>query len=202
MSIFIQLDPNDVENMLELTAGHYVYNSEHNDLYNVQTGSLVYVNRKPLHLEDNWMQYFVISAATKVAIYDTDQSVQQLQYTGNTLVLYNYNNKKSQRVNYTLKEFSPPVYIVIEQLSGTICKKHSNKFEKVFIDSSKHNFKTLDEPLIKPFSTPFIHADTKTIVATVVLIIMCIALFTTLFIISYKQALPLSINDSLLQATK
>ena len=198
MSILLQIDRADTQNFIELSEGQYLYDAPSHEVINMTSGEVVYLNKQPLKVGQDWCNYFVLSPMSKVTLYDSNQSIQQMQYTGNTCVFYNYNTKKHQRqtINILAKPYADVmadniVYIVVEPIENARCKRNikitTNGVSEVFIDSSHHKYKSVDEPIISPCTETFVKMTGWKLAGIIMLVIVACIVLSAGFMFVYKH---------------
>lgn len=202
MSVLVQIDKNDTENLLELDEGQYVYTTDHNtlQLLKAKTQQELYINNKPYHPPCNFT-YFVLNPMTKLTLYDINQQLPKMQYSGNTLIIYNKSNKKLcvdlLLPKYAKYHLGTVRYIVVESLRYTSSNKSkqqlkNNKLDYVYIPYFKHNYKYMDEPIIETnISNIF------AIVIAFIVGIILVSLLYTYFIKHYNNTNPSSLDTLL-----
>lgn len=198
MSVLIQIDSNDCDNMLELTEGQYLYDNAHGIILNMTTQSPVYIHKNVFHTTPAWANLILVNPMTRVTLYDSNQTIPALQYTGNTMILSNYHTKKGSRISFCVnidKDSDVFVdnisYLVVEPIDKVCCKrnaKYANGTLKTqFISAEQHKYKYVDEPIIKGSISTFTYNPMLKLFEVVIAIMCLIALFSGAFVYSMKH---------------
>lgn len=188
MSILIPLEGDDIKNTLEIQAGQYYYDAKHHNIINATDATPLYVGDSAFITDETWMNQFIVNPMTRVSVYDINQAVKGYEYTGNVLVINNYNNKKVNRQLIDLTSYqyvhifgSNVAYIVIEPIDSQRCKsnvkRYTNGTQITFISSNNHKFKRIDEPIIRSQTSMFTHNPGIKLIEIVVVLLILAAFF-------------------------
>jgi hypothetical protein len=199
MSVLIQIDSNDYDNMLELTEGQYLYDNAHGVILNTTTQSPVYIHKNIFHTTPAWANFILVNPMTRVTIYDNNQTIPSLQYTGNTMILSNYHTKKGNRISFCVNidkdsdVFIDNIsYLVVEPIDKSCCKrniKYANGTLKTqFISAEQHKYKYVDEPIIKGSISTFTYNPMLKLFEIIIAIMCLVTLFSGAFMCSVKYA--------------
>ena len=199
MSILIKLNEYDDTNLLELTKGQYIYDHIKQIITCVDNNDNIYVDKRELYIEPEFINQFIINPQTKVSLYDTNQLADKNQYTGNVLIFYNYNTKNTplykKEIRLDSSEAYHPLlsnvhYIVIERIENNICKRNlknaKNGIEWKFIDAASHQYKNAYEPIIPAPCAIFKKISENKAISIIIISIILIGLFTVISLKTYQ----------------